>query len=80
LGNNINIAMSKFNLSEAHTQAGDVDEGTATLADVVDFVSRNRADRLVKRVSSIRATLEPWQDTPVVKQLDDQLYESGLRS
>ncbi|MGH3973257.1 MAG: hypothetical protein ACRDS9_08020, partial [Pseudonocardiaceae bacterium] len=74
-----NIAMAKLDLSAAHVQAGDIDEGTAMLADVVDFVSQNRADRLVKRVHSIRATLEPWQETSAVKQLDDQLHGSGLR-
>jgi len=68
---NINIALAKFDLSAAHVQAGDIDEGAAMLAGAVDFVSQNRADRLVKRVRSIRATLEPWQDTPPVKQLDD---------
>jgi hypothetical protein len=77
---NINIAMAKLDLSAAHVQAGDIDESTAMLSSVVDFVSQNRADRLVKRVRSIRATLEPWQDTPPVKQLDDQLHGSGLRS
>jgi transcriptional regulator with XRE-family HTH domain len=77
---NTNIAMAKLDLSAAHVQAGDIDEGTAMLTSVGDFVSQNRADRLVKRVRSIRVTLEPWQDTPVVKQLDDQLYGSGLRA
>jgi transcriptional regulator with XRE-family HTH domain len=77
---NINIAMAKLDLSAAHVQAGDIDEGAAMLASVGDFVSQNRADRLVKRVRGIRATLEPWQDTPPVKQLDDQLHGSGLRS
>jgi hypothetical protein len=75
---NINIAMAKLDLSAAHVQAGDIDEGAATLASVADFVSQNRADRLVKRVRSIRATLAPWQDTPVVKQLDDQLHAGGV--
>lgn len=77
---NINTAMAKLDLSAAHVQAGEIDEGTAVLAGVVDFVSQNRADRLVKRVRGIRATLQPWQDTPPVKQLDDQLCVSGLRS
>jgi hypothetical protein len=77
---NINIAMAKLDLSAAHVQAGDIDEGAAMLASAVDFVSQNRADRLVKRVRNIRATLKPWQDTPPVKQLDDQLHGSGLHS
>jgi tetratricopeptide (TPR) repeat protein len=77
---NINIAMAKLDLSAAHVQAGDVDEGAAVLADVGNFVSQNRADRLVKRVRGIRATLQPWQDAPAVKQLDDQLHGSGLRA
>jgi len=77
---NINIAMAKLELTAAHVQAGDIDEGTAILAGVGDFVSQNRADRLMKRVRSVRAALEPWQDTPAVKQLDDQLCGSGLRS
>jgi transcriptional regulator with XRE-family HTH domain/tetratricopeptide (TPR) repeat protein len=77
---NINIAMAKLELSAAHVQAGDIDEGTTILANVGDFVSQNRATRLVKRVRSVRAALEPWQDTPAVKQLDDQLHGSGLRS
>jgi hypothetical protein len=72
--------MAKLDLSAAHVQAGDIDEGTAMLASVGDFISQNRADRLVKRVRNIRATLEPWQDTPPVKQLDDQLHGSGLYS
>jgi transcriptional regulator with XRE-family HTH domain len=80
LGRNISIAMGKLELSAAHVQAGDIDEGAATLADVADFVCQNRADRLVKRVHSIRAALEPWRDAPVVKQLDDQLRGSGLRA
>ena len=77
---NINIAMAKLEISTAHVQAGDIDEATVTLASVGDFVSQNRADRLVKQMHSIRATLKPWQDTPAVKQLDDQLHTSGLRS
>ncbi|MBV8994961.1 MAG: hypothetical protein JO287_14980 [Pseudonocardiales bacterium] len=75
---NINIAMSKLDLSTAHVQAGNIEEGTAILADVAEFVSQNRADRLVKRVHSIRTILQPWQNTPAIKQLDDQLHESGL--
>ncbi|MBV9143537.1 MAG: hypothetical protein JO115_21930 [Pseudonocardiales bacterium] len=78
--NKINIAVGKLDLSAAHVQAGDIEEGTAVLADVGDFVSQNRADRLVKRVRSVRAALQPWQDAPVVKRLDDQLYGFGLRS
>jgi len=77
---NINVAMAKLDLSAAHVQAGDIEEGTATLADVGKFVAQNRADRLVKRVRGIRAALQPWQDTPMVRQLDDQLHGSGLRS
>lgn len=77
---NINIAVGELELSAAHLQAGDIDEGTAILAGVGDFISQNRADRLVKKMRSIRAALQPWQDTPAVKQLDDQLHESGLRS
>ena len=77
---NINIAMAKLEISTAHVQAGDIDEATVTLASVGDFVSQNRADRLVKQMHSIRAALKPWQDTPAVKQLDDQLHTSGLRS
>jgi transcriptional regulator with XRE-family HTH domain len=77
---NINIAMAKLELSEAHVQAGDIDEGTTILANVGDFVSQNRATRLVKRVRSARAALKPWQDTPAVKQLDNQLHGSGLHS
>jgi transcriptional regulator with XRE-family HTH domain len=77
---NVNIAVGKLELSAAHVQAGDIEEAAATLASVVGFVSQNRADRLVKRVHSIRASLQPWQDTPVVKQLDDQLHEFGLCS
>ena len=72
--------MAKLDLSAAHVPAGDVDEGAAVLADVGNFVSQNRADRLVKRVRGIRATLQPWQDAPAVKQLDDQLHGSGLRA
>jgi len=77
---NINIAMAKLELSAAHVQAGDIDEGAVILVGVGDFVSQNRADRLIKRVRSVRAALEPWQHTPAVTQLDDQLYGSGLRS
>jgi len=77
---NINVAMAKLDLSAAHVQAGDIDEGAATLADVGDFVSQNRANRLVKRIHGIHATMEPWQDVPVVKQLNDQLHSFGLRS
>jgi tetratricopeptide (TPR) repeat protein len=77
---NINIAMAKLELSAAHVQKGDIDEGVTILANVGDFVSQNRAARLVKQVCSIRAALKPWQDTPAVKQLDDQLHGSGLRS
>ncbi len=77
---NTSTAMAKLDLSTARVQAGEIDEGAAMLAGVVDFVSQNRADRLVKRVRVIRAALEPWQDSPPVKQLDDQLRGSGLHS
>jgi hypothetical protein len=77
---NINIAMAKLDLSAAHVQAGNINESADMLASVGDFVSQNRADRLLKRIHSIRATLDPWQYTPAVKQLDDRLHASELHS
>ncbi|MGH3796550.1 MAG: hypothetical protein ACRDR6_29645 [Pseudonocardiaceae bacterium] len=76
----VNVAVGRLELSEAHVQAGDIDQGATILAGVADFISQNRADRLVKRVHGIRGSLQPWSDSPVVKQLDDQLHTSGLRS
>jgi hypothetical protein len=72
--------MAKLDLSVAHAQVGDINESADMLASVGDFASQNRANRLVKRMRSIRATLESWQDTPVVKKLDDRLHASGLYS
>jgi len=74
------IAVAKLNLSSAHLVGNNIDESASVLASASGVLAENRSPRIVNRVRSIRNELRPWQGTPAVKHLDEQLRELGLLS
>jgi hypothetical protein len=62
-------------LGNAQLQAGEIDEAARLFGDTA---AQTRSTRLVKELRNTRARMQPWQDTPAVKALDDQLATYGL--
>jgi hypothetical protein len=68
-----NVAMKTVDLGEAHIQQGDIDEGARAIGQAAELAVRNRSARLASRLRQVRHQLEPWQDSPVVRTLDEKM-------
>ncbi|HEY2763757.1 MAG TPA: helix-turn-helix domain-containing protein [Pseudonocardiaceae bacterium] len=68
-------AFCMLRLGNAQLQAGEIDEAARLFGDTA---AQTRSTRLVKELRNTRARMQPWQDTPAVKALDDQLATYGL--
>jgi tetratricopeptide (TPR) repeat protein len=72
------IAVGKIELGQAYTLSRDIDQAAAILGSVANLVAQNRTDRLKKKLRTTRSSLQPWQDTRAVKELDEKLEECEL--
>jgi transcriptional regulator with XRE-family HTH domain/tetratricopeptide (TPR) repeat protein len=72
------IAVTKLELGQAYVLTGDIDEAAAILGNVAELVAQNRTDRLTKKLHTVRSSLQPWQDTRAVRELDEGLRAYGL--
>lgn len=71
-------AFTTLRLATARLRSGEIDEAARTTGDGAMLATRNRSVRLTKEVQATRARLQPWQDTPAVKTLDEQLAGMGF--
>ncbi|MGH3904389.1 MAG: helix-turn-helix domain-containing protein [Pseudonocardiaceae bacterium] len=72
------LAFTTLRLATARLHSGEVEEAARVTGDGALLATRNRSARLTKEVRTTRARLQPWQDTPAVKALDEQLAGMGF--
>ncbi|MGH3939262.1 MAG: hypothetical protein ACRDTG_11620, partial [Pseudonocardiaceae bacterium] len=75
-----NRAFCMLFLGNARLQSGEIDEAARVIRDAAGLAAQTRSARLVRELRTTRAGMQPWQDTPAVKELDDQLFAYGLAS
>jgi tetratricopeptide (TPR) repeat protein len=68
-----NLAMTIIDLGSAHIQHGEIEEGARALGRASELAVRNRSVRLATHLGSARQHLEPWKDTPAVRELDEKM-------
>ncbi len=73
-----NVAMATVDLSLIQIQQGEVEEGARTLGQASKLAVRNRSIRLAVRLQGARRQLEPWNDTPPVRELDERMTALGV--
>jgi len=65
-------------LGQARLAAGDVDEAATVIGEAAGLAERHRSGRLTTALLSTRARMAPWQSTPRVTALDEQLSGYGF--
>jgi hypothetical protein len=72
------LALAALGLGKAYITLNEIDQAAKVIGEVGSLAACNRSARLVKELRTARAALRPWQHTPAVNQLDDQLATCGL--
>ncbi len=72
------LAFTTLRLATARVHSGEVEEAARVTGHGALLATRNRSARLTREVRTTRARLQPWQDTPAVKALDEQLAGMGF--
>ena len=72
------LAFTTLRLATARLRSGEIEEAARLIGDGGLLATRNRSARLTKEVRTTRARLQPWQDIPAVKALDEQLAGMGF--
>jgi len=68
-----NLAMTRLFQARAHAQMGDVDEACTQVAEATSLARRNSSVRLITAIAESRAELSPWEGSPEIAALDEQL-------
>ncbi|WP_239341788.1 hypothetical protein [Frankia sp. CiP3] len=68
-----NLAMTMVDLGSAYIQHGEIEEAARALGQASELAVRNRSVRLAIRLRDARQQLEPWTDTPAVRELDETM-------
>lgn len=72
------LAFCMLFLSKAYLQSNEIEEAARVIGTAVSPVAQTRSERLVQELRTTRARMQPWQNTPVVKTLDEQFAAYGL--
>ncbi len=72
------LASCMLFLGKAHLQSGEIEEAARVVGDAAELAARTRSVRLVTELRATRTRMQPWQGTPAVSTLDDQLRAYGL--
>ena len=72
------LAYCTLRLGTARLLVGEVDEATHVIGEAALLAARIRSTRLTREVKTARDRMEPWEDTPAVKALDEQLVGLGF--
>lgn len=73
-------AFCTLRLGQARLQSGEIDEAAQVVGTAAGLATQTRQARLVRELRMTRARMQPWQDAPAVKALDEQLTAYGLAS
>jgi hypothetical protein len=60
-------------MASTYAQQGDVDAAYDHAIQSLSIVAQTKSQAMAKRLLSLRQELEPWKDTPSVKDLDQQM-------
>lgn len=71
------LAVCTLRLTTARLQSGEIEEAARVLGDGALLVTRNRSVRLSQEVRTVRSRMQPWHNTPAVRELDEGLR--GMR-
>jgi transcriptional regulator with XRE-family HTH domain len=72
------LAYCNLRLGMARLMSGEVEEAARFVGDAAVLATKNRSARLTNEVKSARDGLQPWRDTPAVRELDERLMAYGL--
>ncbi len=70
-------AFSLADLALVHVRQREVERACATLMDAISMTERSGGKPPRQRIYLVRRELRPWQDEPIVKAVDDRLYETA---
>lgn len=74
------FAFCTLRLGNALAQSKEVDEAASTIGEAAELIAQIGSTRLVNELHTVRAAMQPWQDTRPVSELDEQLTDLGLNS
>lgn len=72
------LAFCTLHLGAAHVQLSEIEEAARVIGDGALFATQAPSARLTKEVRATRAQLQPWEATPAVQALDEQLAAMGF--
>ncbi|MGH3752904.1 MAG: hypothetical protein ACRDRP_09440 [Pseudonocardiaceae bacterium] len=72
------FAVCTLHLGTARVLSGDIEEAARVVGEGAVLAARIRSVRLVKEVRAARGRMEPWRETPAVRQLDERLASVGF--
>lgn len=64
-------AVCTLHLGNARLQSGEINEAIRVIGDAVHLATQTHSARLVKELRTSRTRMQPWQNTPAVKELDE---------
>jgi hypothetical protein len=75
-----NFGFRLGDLARALVLQKEIEEGTRVIGQVADIAVGQNSIRLAHWVDDVRRSMEPWADTPDVRNLDERLIALGLAS
>ncbi|WP_084519247.1 hypothetical protein [Nocardia mexicana] len=73
-----NRALTHISLANAHADLGDVDGAVDAIRNSAELAKVCSSDRLGDSIFDARAGLAPWDSTPCVIDLDEELAAYGF--
>ena len=73
------VAFSQLRVGQAHAAAREPETAAHALAEAADLAVSRPSKRLYDELRRTRASLQPWQETSAVRELDERLqaYQLG---
>jgi hypothetical protein len=72
------LAYCTLRLGTARLLSGEVEEAARVIGEGTLLATRIRSARLTSEAKAARGRMQPWQDMPVVKALDERLAGCGM--
>jgi len=72
------LAYCTLRLGTARLLSGEIEEAARAIGKGALQAARIRSARLMGEVRAARARMQPWRDTPAVRELDERLRVWGL--
>jgi transcriptional regulator with XRE-family HTH domain len=74
------LAYCTLRLGTARLLSGEIEEAARVIGEGALQAARIRSARLIGEVRAARARMQPWRDTPAVRELDERLRGIGFSS